>query len=124
MFARTLTQCRDDNALARLWWTAYIADRTASGNFDDVLALLLKTADIRSNFVERTWMTTRPSIARGIVRAMVGDSWVTSSEKSFRETMKALNVRGAGIAFEVLSERQADDIIGDAVAHAKASVGA
>lgn len=123
MFARTLTQCRDDNALGRLWWTAFVAHQISAEDFEGVLALLLKTADIRSNFVERTWMTARPAIARAIVRAMKSDPWVTSVEKNFRETMKALNVMGAGVAFEVLPESKADEIVGNSIAHAKLTDG-
>lgn len=121
-FAKTQTMCRDDNALGRLWWSAFIANKFAPDFLEEGLSLLLKTADIRSNFVERTWMTTRPSVSKALFRSMKADVWITSAEKNFRETMKALNVAGAGVAFEVLSDQKANSIVIAAVDRAKAVV--
>lgn len=118
-FARTLTACRDDNALGRLWWSGFIASKFAPDFAEEALSLLLKTADIRSNFVERTWMTTRKPVARALLRAMRDDPWMTLAERNFRECMKSLNVVGAGIAFEVLTERQADSLIKSAIEKAR-----
>lgn len=123
-FAKTQTMCRDDNALGRLWWSAFIAYKFAPDFHEEALALILKTADVRSNFVERTWMTTRPSVSKALLRTMKADSWLTESEDNFRETMKSLNVVGAGVAFEVLSEHGVNAIVLNAVERAKNIVGA
>ena len=122
MFATTQTMCRDDNAVGRLWWNAFIANKAARGDVEAGLSLMLKTADIRSNFVERTWMTTRQSVANAVFRSMKDDPWLTSAEKNFRELMKALNIEGAGNAFEVMSEPKIDAVIKRAIDRAHAAV--
>ena len=73
-FANTRTRCRDDNAVSRLWWNAYVAKMAAPNNQERALNMIVKTADIRSNIVERTHSTSRPVITSGIVRAMLNNS--------------------------------------------------
>ena len=72
------------------------------------LRLILKSADIRSNFVERTGTAARRPLARAVVRAMTRIPWITSSERAFREFVKTLDRDGGGILFEALSDAEAD----------------
>lgn len=123
LFATTQTMCRDDNAISRLWWSAFAAHRADPGDFETSLRLILKTADIRSNFIERPWISSRRSVASALLRKMKSEPWLTEKEINFRETMKALNVDGAGIAFEVLPETKANEVIDLAVEHAMTAVG-
>lgn len=69
MFAPGLTAIRDDNALSRLWWNMHIASIADPDDPEGALRLILKTADIRSNFVERTNTAARKPLARAVVRA-------------------------------------------------------
>ncbi len=81
---------------------------------DDVehaLSLMLKTADIRSNFVERIWMSSRRCIAGAILRAIETRPGITKTQDSFREFMKVINRYGGGIVFEALSESDADQFV-------------
>ena len=80
-------------------------------NINKALELILKTADIRSNFVERIWMSSRRKIAVAVLRAMETQKWITDAEQNFREFMKALNRQGGGIVFEALSESEADAFV-------------
>lgn len=111
MFAPNLTAIRDDNALSRLWWNVHIATIADPEDPEGALRLILKTADIRSNFVERTGTASRRPLARAVVRAMRNNPWITSSEQAFREFMKALNRDGGGVLFEALDESEADKLI-------------
>ncbi len=111
MFAPNLTAIRDDNALSRLWWNVHIATIADPEDPEGALQLILKTADIRNNFVERTGTVSRRPLARAVVRAMRNDPWITSSERAFREFMKALNRNGGGVLFEALEESEADKLI-------------
>lgn len=120
MFAKHLTAIRDDNALSRLWWNMHIATIADPGNPEGALRCILKTADIRSNFVERTNMAARRPIAKAVVRAMRREPWITSSERAFREFMIALNRGGGGILFEALSDTEADTLMDTWVYQAKA----
>ena len=110
-FARGRTGYRDDNAISRLWWNAFIADRVDPQDREGVLLELLRTADIRSNLVERPMLSSRASLLRGIIRAMRDHPDVYGTEATFRAFMKALNFRGSGVLFESLSEQAADQIL-------------
>jgi hypothetical protein len=121
-FANTITRCRDDNAIGRLWWNAYIANKYYSDNHEDGLKLILKSADIRSNFVERTWMISRSCVATALLRKMKQDAWITEAEINFRETMKALNIEGAGVVFELMPAEYVDSFIARAIDRAHAAV--
>ena len=110
-FAHTQTIIRDDHALSRLWWNYHIARTCMPNNIDRALELILKTADIRSNFVERIWMSSRRNIAGAVLRAMDTREWITDAEQNFREFMKVLNRQGGGIVFEALSESEADAFV-------------
>jgi len=105
-FATTMTARRDDNAIARLWWSAKIASRIAGeGDIADTLKLITMTADIRSNIVERTMMMSRPVLARAVIEVMQSVPAVHGSEAAFREFMKMLNRSGGGIVFERLAPK-------------------
>ena len=110
-FAPTQTIIRDDHALSRLWWNYHIARTCMPDNVDRALELILKTADIRSNFVERIWMSSRRNISGAVLRAMDTQEWITGAEQNFREFMKVLNRQGGGIVFEALSESETDSFV-------------
>jgi hypothetical protein len=111
-FAGTMTVRRDDNAVARLWWSSKIASRIAgSGDIGDTLRLITMTADIRSNIVERTMMMSRPVLARAVMDAMRSLPEVCGSENAFREFMKLLNRSGGGIVFERLASQEVRDFV-------------
>jgi hypothetical protein len=118
-FASTQTRIRDDHALSRLWWNYEIAKTCSPDNVDSALDLILRTADIRSNFVERIWMTSRRSIASAVLKAMQADPWITSVQQNFREFMKSLNKLGGGIVFESLTESEIEAFVQDCVTHAR-----
>ncbi|MEO9527234.1 MULTISPECIES: DUF6339 family protein [Pseudomonadota] len=110
-FARGRTGYRDDNAVSRLWWNAFIAWQVDTEDQEGVLKELLRTADIRSNLVERPMLSNRASLLRGIIRTMRSHPDVHGTEAKFREFMKALNLRGSGVLFETLSDQETDAIL-------------
>lgn len=120
-FAPGQTAIRDDQALSRLWWNYEIARTCSPDDIDGALALILRSADIRSNFVERIWMTSRHNIAGAVLRAMREDNWITDAEANFRNFMKSLNRFGGGIVFEALSSDEVDAFVGQCVASAKSA---
>lgn len=123
-FARTQTGLRDDHAISRLWWNTYIARHCYPQNPDRGLELLLTSADVRSNLVERIWLTGRRRLATGVFRSMENDPFVVSSERSFREFMKAINLFGGGIVFEVMTDADIDAFLARCSARAAAEVAA
>lgn len=118
-FAPTQTGCRDDHAISRLWWNARIAKNIRPSDQRGALQMILKTADIRSSFVERSWIVSRPPVANSILRAIERYDWLTSSESNFREFMKSLNHKGGGVAFELLSSKRLDRFMDDCVSIAQ-----
>ena len=69
---------------------------------------MLKKADIRSNFVERSWTVSRPKVATSILRLMEREPWVTDKEINYRKFMVALNHRGGGVVFELMPDAELD----------------
>lgn len=117
-FASTQTACRDDNAISRLWWNSYIANQASPGDLEGALRLILKKADIRSNYVERSWMVSRTDIASEIIKAMLAQPWVTDKEDNYRKFMKALNRKGGGVLFEILDASEKNILINECVSAA------
>lgn len=123
-FASSLTQVRDDNAIGRLWWNAEIARIGSPDDIEHGLNMILKTADIRLNLVERPRLMSRPVLARGVVRALADTPWLTEKEENFRRFMRTLNRDGSGVLYEVLSEAEAVDLIDRVVEKAQKSLAA
>jgi hypothetical protein len=112
-FADTLTKRRDDNAICRLWWNAYIANLAMPGPELTALDLILKRADIRSNFVERSLTISRATLAASIVRIMREESWVTDREDNYRAFTVVVNRLGGGLVFEAMSDSDVDNFVRD-----------
>jgi len=119
MFASTQTGIRDDHSLSRLWWNYHIAKTCQPNDIEGALALILKTTDIRLNFVERIWMTSRRAIASAALKAMAEDAWVTATASNFRDFMKALNRFGGGIVFEALDAAETEAFVARCLAEVK-----
>lgn len=113
-FASGLLARRDDNALSRLWWNAYIANLAIPGPGLEALDMILKRADFRLNLVERSLTASRPALAAGIVRTIKRkEEWMTARETNFREFMKTLNRLGGGLVFESMPEADVDAFMED-----------
>jgi hypothetical protein len=110
-FANSRTKWRDDNALSRLWWIAYIASQVPTIDQKTVLQFILEKADFRSNFVERPWISSRPKLAASIIRGMIEDKWVTEKEANYRNFMKQINKYGGGILFEAWNDSELNSFI-------------
>lgn len=111
MFADTLTRYRDDNAVSRLWWCAYIAKQAWPEDQQAAVRLIMCKTDIRSNFIERPLINSRPEIAGAVLRAMQREPWVTEREGNFREFMKAINKYGGGMLFETMNQVETDKFV-------------
>lgn len=111
LFAPTQTAIRDDHSVSRLWWNHHIAKCCMPDDVEKALRLMLKTADIRSNFVERIWMSSRRKIAGSILRAIDQKSEITATEDDFRTFMKIINKFGGGIVFEALTDDEANEFV-------------
>lgn len=121
-FANTLTASRDDHAIARLWWNGWISHQSNHEDPDHALRMILSSADIRSNLVERPWMFARPALAGAILRMMQADKWLLEGELHFREFMKAVNLLGGGIAFEAMHASEIEEFLRRCLTKAKAVV--
>lgn len=111
-FAPTLTSCRDDHAISRLWWNYRIASQIMPDEPERALIAILATADIRQALIERPGIGARSNLARGVL-LMIEDqaSGLRASESLFRAFMKRLNLKGAGMVFEVWPEGRIHDFM-------------
>lgn len=111
-FAVNLGGRRDDNALSRLWFNGYIANQIERNDLS-ALDMILKRADSRLSFLERSLTVSRPALASGVVRATTRHEWINATQDSFRDFMKVLNKFGGGKVFEVMTEVEVDEFLTD-----------
>lgn len=110
-FANTRARWRDDNAISRLWWNYWIAQRLMPDDPQKALDIIFHVLDMRMNTVERPGLFIRPKVAAGILRTFARDDWVLGNADRWREFMIVLNKVGAGKVFEVMSDDEADRIM-------------
>lgn len=110
-FASGRTGYRDDNAIGRLWWNAYIAYVMRPSEQRTALGLILKTADIRSNLIERPLSFRRIQLGRAILRLMERNPETVAREINFRELMKSVNKYAGGIVWETLEHNDSDALL-------------
>lgn len=110
-FADTRTRRRDDNAISRLWWNAYLAHNIAPSNPRSALNLLLSRADARLSLVERPFTGSRVALVAGIMRLSDHHPWITAAEGNFRSFMKVVNRLGGGQVFEAMSDKTIDEFL-------------
>ena len=111
---------RDDNAISRLWWNYEIARNYDPDDIEGALSFILKTADIRSNLIERPWLASRRDLALAIFRLMKAGPWVTDRRRNFREFMISINRQGGGIVFEAMRPEEIDEFVENCVVSARA----
>lgn len=107
-FAPGRTGIRDDHAISRLWWNGYISSQYWPQDIGRGVELLLISADVRTSIVERPWISARKRLAKGIFRSLDRDIALGRDELRFRSFMKRVNLHGAGIVFEAMSEKDID----------------
>lgn len=104
-FATGIQACRDDHALSRLWWNYHIAKQTMPDEPERALKTLIASQEIRQGIVERSSLAARPIVTKAVVLTIENNE-VLKRESIFRAFMRELNLLGAGIVFEVLSEEE------------------
>lgn len=112
-FAPTWTGCRDDHAIARLWWNHQIASMLMPDDASAALELILARADLRANFIERPTVGARLPLAQGIIRELAKNEVLKTSEAGFRKFMKAINARGAGKYVETWRIEEVDSLVSE-----------
>ena len=110
-FAPGRTGIRDDHSISRLWWNGYISSQYWPQDFARGVELLLLSADVRSSIVERPWISARKRLAKGIFRSLDRDTSLGRNESRFRSFMKKVNLHGAGVVFEAMSEKDIDSFL-------------
>lgn len=120
-FAPTLTSCRDDHAISRLWWSHHIAKQIMPDNPARALKKILALADIRQGLVERPGIGARPVLGRGIIRLLEIEERLIEG-KLFGRFMKKVNLMGAGIAFEVWDDCRIDQFMAHCLEQAKSEM--
>ncbi|WP_340587298.1 DUF6339 family protein [Erythrobacter alti] len=118
-FARTLDQCRDDNAIARLWWNGHIANQIDSSNPERVLKQILARANIRLQFFDRSNASFRLPIAKGIVRLLEREGWLHEHDRSFEVFMLVMDKHAGGLLFESLQDAEIDALLSSNLPAAK-----
>tara|TARA_R110000868_G_scaffold101213_1_gene278669 strand:- start:183 stop:935 length:753 start_codon:yes stop_codon:yes gene_type:complete len=107
-FASGLPQCRDDNALGRLWWNGYLANILGPEDPEQVLEQMLARANIRLQFVDRANASFRIPLARGLIRLLRDEPWLNSHDRAFEDYIRVLDRDGGGRLFEAQTDGEVD----------------
>ncbi len=110
-FASGRRVLRDYNAIARLWWNGYIANKCRPDDPESALNLILSSADIRSATIQRTWISFRTPLLAGILRIMERVDELQHNRQSFRDFMKNVNALGGGLVFEIMPDNEIDKFL-------------
>ncbi len=82
-----------DNAISRLWWMGYVANRSNLG-LENTLQILLYRSDVRANLLERPSLAASEEIFNGVMQLLsesYDDDRRMFARGEFRERMKTLN---------------------------------
>ncbi len=118
-FARTLDQCRDDNAIGRLWWNGHLASRIDPVDPKRVLKQFLARANIRLQFLDRSNASFRLPIAKGVIRLLESEPWLHEHDRAFEVFMLVMDKRAGGLLFETLDDAELDQILASNLPAAK-----
>jgi hypothetical protein len=118
-FAPSLSGCRDDNAMGRLWWNGYVASLASPDDVELGLRRLLARANIRLQVVDRADTAFRLPLIQGIFRILGSETWFASYDAAIADFMFEVNKRSGGIVFEALEPAAVDDHLAICLHHAK-----
>jgi hypothetical protein len=118
-FAGTLDQCRDDNAVGRLWWNGHLANRIDPTDPQRVLKQFLARANIRLQFLDRSNASFRLPIAKGVIRLLESEPWLHEHDRAFEVFMLVMDKHAGGLLFETLDDAELDQILASNLPAAK-----
>ena len=120
-FAGTKRGAERDNAISRLWWMAYIANKAATGSLEDNLDALLQFFDVRAQIIERPTVSRSNRVLTAILEKLRDAHKVYKKNgtkgiferKTFRELMKKVNAIGGYIVLDALAQHQVGKLINE-----------
>lgn len=118
-FGSTLTGCRDDNAIGRLWWNGYVASLACPDDQERGLRLLLSRANIRLQVIDRADTAFRTPLLRAVMRRLEAEGWLGETDTAIADFMYELNKRSGGKVFEAMNEAALDQHLSECVRLAK-----
>lgn len=118
-FATGLRDCRDRNAIGRLWWNGHVASLASPDNIELGLKRLLSRANIRLQVIDRADTAFREPLIRGIFRMLGEEDWLDSYDAAVADFMYEVNKRSGGIMFEALDDAAVDSHLRECVAFAQ-----
>ncbi len=103
-----------DNAVARLWWMAYLCDKTEGMSLHEALQVFLYKFDVRANIMERPTTSQSVLVFSAVLRKLKqsydGDKSLFEREK-FRGAMRRLNLIGGTKLLAALDSKEVRRIV-------------
>lgn len=98
-----------DNAVARLWWMAYLCEKAEGMSLHDALQVFLYKFDVRANIMERPTTSQSIPVFSAVLRKLKesydGDKRLFEREK-FRAAMRKLNLIGGTKLLAALDSKE------------------
>ena len=112
-FAKTSRNRLRDNAIARLWWMAHIAQRVPDASYEEVLKTLFFNSDYRSSLLERNSSANAINVVvciLNISQKAFADG-IEFERFKFREFMKGVDFIGKRTSLPSLSLKQLEELL-------------
>lgn len=105
-FARTNRNRMRDNAIARLWWMAHIAQKVDSNSYDTVLSTLFFNSDYRSSLLERNSSANAINVLVSVLEISqeAFANGIEYNRENFRNFMKQVDLLGKRTSLPSLSK--------------------
>ncbi len=112
-FARTARNRLRDNAIARLWWMAHIAQRVPDASYEEVLKTLFFNSDYRSSLLERNSSANAINVVICIlnISQKAFSDGIEFERIKFREFMKSVDFIGKRTSLPSLSLKQLEELL-------------
>lgn len=106
-----------DNAISRLWMSAYISDQVEGLDLQQSLQVLLKTTDFRENVVGRPTIIKCPKLLNAIIHYAKGriddndDEFFDRKPGYYRMWLEKINFEGGITLFDALGQEDVKKLI-------------
>ena len=112
-FARTNRNRMRDNAVARLWWMAHIAQKVDSSSYDTVLSTLFFNSDYRSSLLERNSSANAINVLVSVLEISqeAFANGIEYNRENFRAFMKQVDLVGKRTSLPSLSKEDLKSLL-------------
>ena len=113
-----LTDARQDNAIARLWWLGELSERAARHSdrygTDDILNAMANNVNLYHQLLYRRNIVSRAKLVAAIYEVFLDDNDYLGATRYASELLSALNYRAADISLDFMELSELREVVEEA----------